>query len=262
MSKKHKEAIQKQFARTVELFSKTCVRDTPEIQAEKVAFARPQPGDLSLDVACGPGELVLGLAPRVKFARGVDLTLEMLRQAGEFRGQRQVPNACFDLGEVECLPYPDTSFDLVSCQCSIHHFEKPRIAVQEMLRVMKPQGRMMVIDTLAPEIDSKFELHNRIERVRDPSHTQSLRLTTFLQWFDELGLEIARQALKRRERSFNQWMRRAGLEPKHKRYVEARTLLENSLANDAAGFSPRRDADDFVITHHEAMFLLTRRQEG
>jgi len=261
MSKKHKEAIQKQFSKTVEAFSKTAVRDTPEIQAEKVAFARPQPTDLSLDVACGPGELVLGMAPRVRFARGIDLTREMIRQAREFQRERQIANAGFDLGEVEALPYCDAAFDLVSCQCSIHHFEKPRVALQEMRRVMKPEGRMMVIDTLAPEIDSKFELHNRIERIRDQSHTESLRLTTFLQIFDELGLEIVRQSLKRRERSFNNWMVRAGLEYKHKRYAETRTLMESAIAGDSAGFAPRTQGDDIIITHHEAMFLLSRRQE-
>jgi len=260
MSKKHKEAVQKQFAKTVEAFAKTAVRDTPEIQAEKLAFAKPQPTDMVLDVACGPGELVLGLAPRVKFARGIDITYEMLRQAREFQRERQIANACFDLGRVEQLPYLDGRFDFVSCQCSIHHLEKPRLALQEMVRVMKPEGRLMIIDSLAPESDAKFELHNQIEQVRDPSHTESLRLTTFLQLFDDLGLEVTRQSLKRRERSFNQWMLRAGLEPKHKRYIETRRLLEASAPGDAAGFAPKLQGEDILITHHEAMFLLTRKQ--
>ena len=260
MSKKHKEAVQKQFSRTVEAFSKTVVRDTPEVLAEKVAFAKPQPADLALDVACGPGELVLGLAPRVKFARGIDITHEMLRQAREFQCERQIANACFDLGEAEQLPYPNACFDLVTCQCSIHHLEKPRLALQEMVRAMKPDGRLMIIDAIAPESDSKFELHNKIDTVRDPSHTESPRLTTLLQMFEELHLEITRQTLKRRERSFNHWMLRAGLDPKHKRYVEARKLLEESAAGDSAGFSPKPQGEDIIITHHEGMFLLTLQQ--
>lgn len=261
MSKKHKEAVRKQFARTVEAFSKTAVRDTPEVQAEKLAFAKPQPTDIALDVACGPGELVLGLAPRVKSARGIDITYEMLRQAREFQRERQIANACFDLGEVEQLPYPDGFFDLVTCQCSIHHLEKPHLALKEMVRVMKLDGRLMIIDTLAPESDAKFDLHNQIEKVRDPSHTEALRLTTFLQMFEELGLEIARQSLRRRERSFNHWMLRGGLNPKHKRYVEARKLIEESIAGDGAGFAPKMQGEDILITHNEGMFLLVRKQE-
>lgn len=259
MSKKHKVAVQKQFAKTVEAFSKYAVRDTPEVLAEKVEFSKPQPTDMALDVACGPGAFVLALAPRVRFARGVDLTEEMLRQAHQFQLEWQIPNACFDCGDAEQLPYPDAAFDLVTCQCSIHHMPKPHLALKEMIRVVTPSGRLLMIDTLGPESDAKFELHNRIESIRDPSHTSSLRLTTFLQMFEQHGLEILRQALRRRQRSFNHWMLRAGLEPGEKRYQEARKLLEDSIEGDRAGFSAQPQGDDMLIVHNEGLFLLTRR---
>ncbi len=261
MSKKHKETVQKQFTETLEAFSKYAIRDTPEVLAEKVEFARPQATDLALDVACGPGALVLALAPRVRFARGADLTHAMLKQAREFQAQRGISNAGFDRADADELPYPDAAFDLVTCQCSLHHLPKPELALEELVRVTKPDGRIVIIDTLGPESDSKFELHNRIEKIRDPSHALSLRLTTFLRMFEEHGLEIVRQALKRRERSFNQWMLRAGLEPGGKRHQEACKLLEESIPGDRAGFSPKPQGDDFSITHNEGMFLLTRRTE-
>jgi ubiquinone/menaquinone biosynthesis C-methylase UbiE len=260
MSKKHRETVQKQFTKTAEAFAKYAVRDTPEVVAEKVEFAKPQPGDLVLDVACGPGAFVLALAPRVCFARGLDVTPEMLRQARQFQLERQIPNVAFDCGEAELLPYPDASFDLVGCQMSFHHLAKPEAALREMLRVAKPAGRLLVIDSLAPESDAKFELFNRIEVVRDPSHTESLRLTSFLRLFEELGLEVLRQSIKRRPRSFNHWMLRAGLEPKHKRYQEARQLLEESISGDRAGMSPQLQGDDILIVHNEGMFLLMKRE--
>jgi len=258
MSKRQKEAVQKQFAKTAEAFSKFAVRDAPEVLAEKVEFLRPQPTEEVLDVACGPGALVLAMAPRVRWARGVDLTLSLLRHARQFQLEQGISNACFEQGDAEQLPYPDAAFDLVTCQCSFHHMPKPEHALEEMLRVSKPEGRLAVIDSLAPESDAKFELHNRIESLRDPSHALSLRLTAFLELFETYGLEIVRQALKRRERSFNQWMLRAGLEPYHKRYQETRTLLEDSIAGDRAGFSAQLEANDIRIVHNEGMFLLTR----
>jgi ubiquinone/menaquinone biosynthesis C-methylase UbiE len=258
MSKKHREAVRKQFAKTVEAFAKHAVRDAPEVVAEKVEFAKPQPTDLALDVACGPGAFVLALAPRVRFGRGIDLTEEMLRQARAFQRERQIANVCFDCGEAEQLPYPDATFDLVTCQCSIHHMPKPALAVKEMVRVMKPEGRLVIIDPLAPESDAKRELHNRIEALRDPSHTETLRLTTFLEMFEQHGLEIVRQTIKRRPRSFNHWMLRAGLEPRHKRYQETRKLLEASIPGDRAGFSAQPQGDDILIVHNEGMFLLAR----
>lgn len=256
MSKRHRETVQKQFTKTADAFSRIAVRDTPEVQAEKVEFAKPQPTDLTLDVACGPGAYVLALAPRVHFARGIDITEEMIRQARAFQAEKQISNAAFDCGEAEALPYAAASFDLVTCQMSFHHMPKPEAALAEMVRVTKPEGRIVLIDTLGPESDVKFELHNRIETARDPSHTEGLRLTTFLKMFDECGLEILRQSLKRRPRSFNHWMLRAGLEPKHKRYLETRKLLEESIQGDKAGYSPTVHGDDILIVHNEGMFLL------
>ncbi len=256
MSKSHQATVQKQFTKTADAFTNLAVRDSPEVLTERVEFVKPQATDLSLDVACGPGAFVLALAPRVGFARGVDLTEELLRRARQSQLERNVSNATFDRGEAEQLPYPDAAFDLVTCQCSLHHMLKPVMALKEMVRVAKPEGRVVITDTLSPESDSKFELHNRIESLRDPSHALSLRLTTFLEIFEDLGLEITRQSLKRRQRSFNQWMLRAGLESSHKRYKETRKLLEESIPGDRAGYSAQIQDDDISIVHNEGMFLL------
>lgn len=258
MSKKHKETIQKQFTKTADAFAKFAVRDSPEVLAEKVEFAKPQPRELVLDVACGPGAFVLAVGPRVGFAMGIDLTPEMLRQARQFQAEKQVLNAAFARADADHIPFPDACFDLVTCQHAFHHITKPEAVLAEMIRASKPDGRLLLLDPLAPESDAKFELHNQLERLRDPSHTFSLRLTTFLTMFEEHGLEVARQSLRRRPRSFNQWMQRAGLKPSDKRYLETRKQMEQSMAGDKAGFSVRPDGDDIQIVHNEGMFLLRR----
>jgi len=260
MSKKHKEAVQKQFTKTAEAFSTFAIRDTPEVLGEKVGFAKPQAMDLVLDIACGPGAFVLAVAPRVKFAHGIDLTPEMLRRACAFQSEKAVTNVAFTCGDAEQLPLAAGVFDQVSCQCSFHHMPKPLLVLGEMIRVAKPEGRLLIIDPLAPESDSKYELYNRIERLRDPSHTSTLRLTTFLSMFDEVGLEVVRQSFRRRPRSFNQWMLRAGHKPGTKRYQETRKLMEESMAGDRAGFSAQGQGDDIQIVHNEAMFLLARKR--
>ena len=258
MSKKHNETVQKQFTKTADAFSKFAVRDSLEVLAEKVEFAKPQAQELVLDVACGPGAFVLALAPRVRFALGIDLTPEMLRQARQFQAEKQIANVAFARGDADSLPFPDASFDLVSCQHAFHHITKPEPVLQEMIRVTKPEGRLLILDPLAPESDAKFELYNHIERLRDPSHASSLRLTSFLSMFEEHGLEVFRQSLRRRPRSFNQWMQRAGAVPGKKRYAETRQQMEESMPGDKAGFSARADGDDIQIIHNEGMFLARR----
>ncbi|TAM81508.1 MAG: class I SAM-dependent methyltransferase [Acidobacteria bacterium] len=262
MSKKHQATVQKQFTNTAEAFSKFAVRDSPEAIAEKVRFLKPQPEMLFLDVACGPGGLVVAVAPGLRYAFGMDLTPEMLRHSRQFQAEKQADNAAFICAEGEAIPYAEATFDLVSCQYAFHHIPKPELVLQEMLRVTKRDGRLFVDDTLGPESDEKFELHNRIEVVRDPSHTRSLRLTTFLRMFDDFGLEILSQSFRRHRRSFNQWMLRAGHQPRDKRYVEARRLIEKSASGDKAGFSPQIQGDDIEFTHNEGMFVVARRGES
>jgi ubiquinone/menaquinone biosynthesis C-methylase UbiE len=262
MSKKHKEAIQKQFTKTAEAFSTFAMRDTPEVLKEKVEFAKPQPTDVALDIACGPGAFALAIAPRVRFVRGVDLTPEMLRRASAYQAEKQILNAAFVRGDAEQLPFPAGTFDLVSCQCAFHHLPKPQVVLREMVRVSKPEGRLLIIDPLAPESDSKNEIYNRIEVLRDPTHTLTLRLTEFLRLFDEDGLEILRQSLRRRPRSFNNWMMRGGQAPGTKRYLETRKLMEDSIAGDRAGFSAQAQGEDIQIVHNEGLFLLTRKMAG
>ncbi len=259
MSKKHKEAVQKQFTKTAEAFATFAMRDTPEVLKEKVEFAKPQSTDAVLDIACGPGAFALAIGPRVNLVRGVDLTPEMLRRARAFQAEKQVLNAAFVCGDAEYLPFHAGTFDLVSCQCSFHHMPKPQLVLREMVRVSKPEGRLLIIDPLGPESDSKFEIYNRIEQLRDPSHTLTLRLTEFLRLFDEEGLEILRQSLRRRPRSFTNWMLRGGHAAGSKKYLETRKLLEDSMAGDKAGFSPQAEGEDIQIVHNEGMFLLTRK---
>src|SRR5579884_1099013 len=232
MSKKHQATVQRQFTNTAEAFSRFAVRDSADIVAEKVEFIKPQPEYVVLDVACGPGALVLAMAPRVRYAYGMDLTREMLRHAQEFQAEKHVENVSFTRGEGENLPYPDAAFDVVCCQYAFHHMPRPELVLQEMVRVAKPGGRIFINDTVGPESDEKFELHNKIE--------------------------IISQSLKRRRRSFNHWMLRAGITPKDKRYQETRRLLESSIPGDRAGFSPQADGNDIQIVHTEGIFLLCR----
>jgi ubiquinone/menaquinone biosynthesis C-methylase UbiE len=262
MAPSHQQTVQEQFTKTADAFARYVVRDTPEMVAEKVAFAQVRAADLLLDVCCGPGAFLLAVAPLVRFARGIDLTEEMIRQARAFQAERRIRNVYFERGEAERLPYGDGVFDFVTSQYAFHHLPAPGVVLQEMIRVAKPGSRLLLIDSLAPEADVRWDLHNRIEVLRDPSHTQTLRLTDFRDMFRAAGLQVVRQLIKRRERSFNHWMRRAGLEPGEERYTEVCRLMEQSMPQDAAGFMPRVKGDDLIITHYEGLFLLLVPEPG
>ena len=250
--------VQVQFTRTAEAFARYATRDTPEMLAERVAFAELMPGDLVLDVACGPGAFTLAAAQRVRFARGADLTTAMLREARAFRRERGAKNAFFDCAEAERLPYADCTFDFVTCQFAFHHMPRPKATLGEMVRVAKPGGRVYVVDSVGPEETATAELHNHIERLRDSSHTDTLSLKALLALFASQELRTLKQRILDRPRSFNQWMLRAGQQTSDGSYLAVRRALEDSMPGDRAGFAACAAGDDITIIHQEGLFLLAK----
>ena len=97
-----------------------------------------------LDVGCGTGFLIDILAGQraVRYC-GVDLSDEMIRVAKE----KVIPGAEFITGSADRLPYPDESFDIVTCSQSFHHYPYPEKAMQEAKRVLKPGGSYILSDT-------------------------------------------------------------------------------------------------------------------
>lgn len=105
---------------------------------------RAIPYESLLDVGCGTGFLI-DLLTRQKAARyfGLDLSDEMIRVAQE----KAIPGASFTVGSADRLPYPDESFDIVTCSQSFHHYPYPEQAMLEAKRVLKPGGLYILSDT-------------------------------------------------------------------------------------------------------------------
>ncbi len=98
-----------------------------------------------LDVGCGTGELAHSLAEDFKAAKvhGIDLSETMIEKA---RAKEFKENIDFRVGDVEQLPYEDNTFDVITCSHSFHHYPNKEKAMAEMYRVLKPNGRLMIID--------------------------------------------------------------------------------------------------------------------
>lgn len=105
---------------------------------------RSVPYEALLDVGCGTGFLIDILTKR-KPARycGVDLSDEMIRVA---KG-KGIRGAAFTVGSADKLPYPDGSFDIVTCSQSFHHYPYPEAAMREARRVLKTGGLYILSDT-------------------------------------------------------------------------------------------------------------------
>lgn len=104
-----------------------------------------QGADRLLDIACGTGELerlLLAHWPQLWFV-GVDLSRGMLQQAV---GKGTSPQVFWLQAEAGRLPLGDGSFDWVVCANSFHYFRQPIAALREARRVLRPGGRLVLVD--------------------------------------------------------------------------------------------------------------------
>ena len=110
-------------------------------------LAEPAPEHVTLDVGCGPGAAVRAIAPLVSRAMGVDASAAMVRIAS--RRSAGLANAAFHVGSAEDLPFAADTFDRLWTVHAFHHWSDQAAGIAEALRVLRPGGRLLIMERLS-----------------------------------------------------------------------------------------------------------------
>lgn len=203
-----KSHVQRQFADVAANYRTSKVHAAGVDLDLLVAAAAPQADMLALDAGCGAGHTALALARRAGMVFACDFTRAMLDQVEALAGERGIDNLALQQADVEQLPYPAASFDIVATRYSAHHWQQPERALAEFRRVLKPTGVFVISDIMASEDYAQDTFLQTIELLRDPSHVRDFRASEWLTMLRAAGFVAA--ALERFELSlhFATWTQR------------------------------------------------------
>ncbi|MBW4655039.1 MAG: L-histidine N(alpha)-methyltransferase [Kaiparowitsia implicata GSE-PSE-MK54-09C] len=138
------DPVQLEYSRLASFYDRRWsfyVQATVQETAQRLTI---QPSEQVLDLGCGTGTLIHHLLAQVPEASyvGLDSSPEMLRVA-----RQKLPEAVrLYQGTAEQLPFPGECFDVVLSTNAFHYFREPAQALQEMNRVLKPSGRLVITD--------------------------------------------------------------------------------------------------------------------
>jgi ubiquinone/menaquinone biosynthesis C-methylase UbiE len=170
----HLQRVTAEFARQAETFAVWAENVDADVGTRFGAALGEAARGRLIDVACGPGVVTAALAPKAASIVAFDATEPMLDKARARCTKASVGNVEFKVGDAENLPFADAEFDGAVTRAAVHHFAEPQRAFDEMFRVLRPGGAVVIADVISSEDAEESRLHNAIERLRDPSHVRML----------------------------------------------------------------------------------------
>ncbi len=131
------------------------------IQRNALERLKIEPGQRVLDLGCGPGDGAARLAKKRAVAIGLDYSQGMLDTAKKEAGLR----GRLTRGDAGRLPFRDGAFDKIVCTNSFHHYPNHIASLEEMRRVLKPGGLLVLVDPRQDNVFGRLAIELIEERV-------------------------------------------------------------------------------------------------
>lgn len=189
----------------------------PGFESETVHFAKeeylnytlscvsPNRQDTLLEVAAGTCVCGRSFAPFVQTVVCLDATLPMLQIGKQEADNHHLNNMVFIKGYAQELPFLDNSFDIVFSRLAFHHFTNVNLVFSEMVRVLKPGGKLVMIDMEAAEEELRA-IEDEIETLRDISHVRNMNKVEMTDLFTVNGLSIQKCETTEIRQKLQNWL--------------------------------------------------------
>ena len=169
--------------------------DAVEAAIRKLVGKRPFQS--MLDLGTGTGRLLEILSPLYRRGVGVDMSREMLAVARANLDKAGVHNAQVRQGDIYSPPVERDAFDLVTIHQVLHYLDDPQAAIHEAARTLRPNGRLIIVDFAAHDLEFLREEHAHVRL--------GFLDRQIAEWFAEAGLDLEETL---------EFEPRAGVEPK------------------------------------------------
>ncbi|MFV0297680.1 MAG: class I SAM-dependent methyltransferase [Hyphomicrobiaceae bacterium] len=213
-----KDLVQQQFGANAANYLTSAVHAKGASLARLVELVGPKDDWIALDIATGAGHTAAVFAPHVVKVTASDLTPQMLEQVKKLAAEKGIGNMDTAIADAEALPFPDRSFDLVTCRIAPHHFPNIPRFLSEVQRVLKTGGTFALVDNVSPdtetapgftvaELSDAAKAYNAFEKLRDPSHGRALATSEWLDLMAAAGLKVAHHEHAPKAMDFASWVK-------------------------------------------------------
>jgi SAM-dependent methyltransferase len=216
----HSASIRNEFAHQADAFARSPTMSLAETLDAVVDLVPADAEARWVELACGPGLISRAMAPRVASVRGFDLTPAMIEKARTEAAAAAVENVTFEVGDATAVEMPDDSFDGAITRFSLHHIPAPVRVLEEMRRVVRSGGLLVVADHVTDDDGAAAAWHEQIERLRDPSHWACLTPSRLAALGERAGLEPDVERVVPFEIDFGEWLNRGSGGPTNAELIE------------------------------------------
>ncbi len=231
--------IQRQFGTHAEAYVQSRDHRGDATLDHMVALLDLAPQARVLDLATGGGHTALALAPLAGAVVASDLTYPMLRAARRSLHSNNFNAVTYVQADVHSLPWQANVFEAVTCRVAAHHFADVPLFVRECARLLRPGGRLALIDNITPSKVAHARYINAYEKLRDPSHGWEYSSADWQSFFKAAGLTVEHVETSRMAIRFEPWVARMSV-PELNR-GQLRALLQHAPGIAREWLNPREE---------------------